>query len=94
MTDIIEYARMPTMDEVCRFVESNPATSWEIITSQLGFGDVERAAVSGGRFRELWKLFGGQVDKKSRAWIEVDLLPGILRKIIDTTNALPPEKSP
>lgn len=73
----------PTMDEVKTFMRSNPDTSWEMLVEILSIGDEDRAIVSGGKLRELWRLAGGAVDKRGRAWIEIDLLPSVLRKIID-----------
>lgn len=73
-----------TLDQVHRFMASNPLTSWEALVSVLKLGDEDQAAVSGGRFRELWKLNGGAVDKNGRAWVEMETLPIVLRKIVDS----------
>lgn len=48
--------------------------------------------VSDGRLRELWKQAGGSVDRKGRAFLEIDLLPAALRKILD--GALQAESAP
>lgn len=72
-----------TMDVVHRFMKSNPLSSWEMLTEILDIGSEEAAAVSGGKFRELWKLAGGSVNRKGQAWVEVDRLPATLRQIID-----------
>lgn len=74
---------IPTMDAVNRFMRSNPLSSWEMLTEILDIGAEESAAISGGKFRELWKLAGGSVNKKGHAWVEVDRLPKTLRQIID-----------
>lgn len=79
-------SEMPTLDAVRRFMKSNPDTSWEMLIEVLGIGDEERAEVSGGRLRELWRLAGGAIDKRSRAWVEMDTLPSVLRKIIDAVK--------
>lgn len=78
----------PKLDEVVRFMRSNPLTSFEALAEILKIGDDGNAMMSGGRFRELWRINGGAFDKKGRAWIETDLLPQILRRIIDTNEAL------
>lgn len=88
MSEPLRENYMPTLDEAIRFIKSNPMTSWEVIAKEHKLGDEDAAAVSGGRFRELWKLNGGAFDKQGRAWIEVELLPQILRRIIDSVNAL------
>ena len=89
MTDAPRLNYMPTMDEAVRFIRSNPQTSWEIVIDALGIGSEDNAQVSGGRFRELWKLAGGEVDKKGRAWVEMQVLPTVLGKITDAISALP-----
>lgn len=73
---------VPTADEAYRFIASNPITSAQFLveTQKLSRKD---SAVSNGRLRDLWKLAGGMIDKKGRAWIEADLLPGLLRIMID-----------
>jgi hypothetical protein len=71
------------MDEAMRFMRSNPDVSWEMLIQVLDLGSEDKASVSGGRFRELWKLSGGMVDKKGRAWVETNILPAVLRKIVD-----------
>ena len=83
MTEALLLNYMPTLDEARRFIMSNPAVSWEMVVEATGIGSEERAQVSGGRFRELWKLAGGMVDKKGRAWVEMDTLPFVLRRIVD-----------
>lgn len=79
---------VPTMDAAHRFIRSNPLTSFEILVGILGIGDEDRAEVSGGRLRELWKACGGAVDKKGRAWVEMETLPFVLRRIIDTEKQI------
>lgn len=89
-----ETSGIPTMDVALRFMRSNPQTSWEMLIEILGIGSEDTAAVSGGRFRELWELAGGAYDKKGRAWIEIQILPAVLRKIVDAIQRLPPEDAP
>lgn len=74
--------RMPTMDEAYRFIASNPVTSAAILveTQKIASDD---APTSNGRIRDLWRLAGGMVDKRGRAWIEFDLLPGIIRTMAE-----------
>lgn len=79
---------MPTLDEAIRFIRSNPLVAWETVIEALDIGSEDRAEVSGGRLRELWKASGGAVDKKSRAWVEIDTLPAVLRKIIDAVKQI------
>lgn len=43
----------------------------------------ETSIFSRGRLIELWRQHGGAVDKKGRAWIEVDLLAPLLSEIIE-----------
>ncbi len=88
MTEPLKAPYMPTMDEAVRFMQSNPQTSWEILIEIFQIGDEEKAAVSGGRMRELWKLSGGAFDKKGRAWVEIDTLPFVLRRLIDSVNKI------
>ena len=83
---------MPTMDEVHRFIKSNPLTSFEMLAEITGIGDYDNAPVSGDRFRELWKLGGGAF-AKGRAWVEIETLPFVLCRIVDTINKLPPERA-
>ena len=80
---------VPTMDAAMRFMRSNPVTSWEMMLEILNLGSEDNAPASGGRFRELWKLSGGAF-KNGKAWVEVDTLPFVLRRLIDVINALPP----
>ncbi len=81
---------MPAMDAVYRFMRSNPLTTCEMLVEVLGAGD---PPVSAGRFRELWKIAGGSVDKKGRAWVEMDFLAQTLLRIVNSVNALhDPEK--
>lgn len=84
----------PNMAEVHRFMVSNPSVSFEMLAKILGIGDEEKADVSGGRFRELWKQGGGMYDKKGNAWVEVSALPLVLRRIIDTVKALDSAPAP
>lgn len=49
----------------------------------LNPSDAVEPPVSGGRFRELWKMHGGSFNRRGHAWIETDLLPGLLHKITD-----------
>lgn len=94
MTEATRTDYTPTLDEAARFIRSNPHSSFYIVAETLKLGDEDNAAVSGGRFRELWKLscgmYGSKTPPKNRsiAWIETELLPEVLRKIIDTVNAL------
>ena len=81
MTDENRINYVPTLDEAVRYIRSNPAVAWEILRGQIGLV-TEAEAVSDGRLRELWKLNGGVVGKGNRAWIEVDLLPGLLREVV------------
>jgi hypothetical protein len=43
----------------------------------------EADACSAGKLRELWRELGGSVDRKNRAFIEIDLLPALLRAIVE-----------
>lgn len=86
MTMEVTAANVPNMDEVHRFMRSNPSTSWEMLVEVLGIGSSPE--VSGGRFRELWRESGGAIDKKGNAWIELSVLPQVLAKIIDASNRL------
>ena len=79
---------MPTMDAVYRFMRRNPYTSWEMLAEVLKLGTDETDGPSGGRFRELWKQCGGAVDKKGNAWVEMQILPAVLRKIIDAEKRI------
>lgn len=83
--------RMPNMDAVHRFMVSNPQTSWEMLTEILGIGSEDAVKISGGRFRELWKLAGGSVKRNGHAWVEIDRLPAALRQIVDAVTALDTE---
>lgn len=78
---------LPTMDGALRFMRSNPMTSWEMMLEVCGLGDEDNAPVSGGRFRELWKLSGGAV-KDGKAWVEMETLPFVLRRLIDAVRAI------
>lgn len=83
--------RMPTLDEVHRFVKSNPKTAVDLVLDLVFAGHLaseetvspEAAAMSDGRLRELWKESGAAIDRHGRAFIEADLLPRILRLIIE-----------
>lgn len=86
--------RMPTLDEIYRFARSNPLTLWQVVTEVMELGDEDRAEMSGGRCRELWKLNGGAFYKRGRAWIEVYLLPKLLRSIFDANDKLRAVPSP
>jgi hypothetical protein len=79
---------MPTMDAVYRFMRSNPLTSCEMLIEVLALGNEENAEASSGRLREIWRLAGGSFDKKGRAWVEIDLLPQVLRRVIDAAAKL------
>lgn len=68
---------MPTADEVVRFIRSNPIYSASVLTETFRIS-TEADRCSNGKLREVWKQAGGVV-KDKRAWIEVDLLPGLLR---------------
>lgn len=81
--------RMPTMDEVHRFMESNPVTATEMLTA-IRCPSAETDRCSNGRLRDLWKTGGGSVDRQGRAFIEIDLLPGLLRYVID---GVPPSEN-
>ena len=91
MTDERQPNYMPTLDEAQRFIVSNPEIAWHIVAQAFGLGDEDRAEVSGGRFRELWRLCGGAVDKQGCAWVEMDVLPSVLRGIIDAVKKLDEE---
>lgn len=91
MTEPTKPPYMPTMDEAYRFITSNPATSAGILVETLRLSR-EDSAVSNGRLREIWKLLGGVVDKNGRAWIEADLLPGLLRAM-PLSSAPPPARA-
>ena len=82
MTEAVETA-IPSMDAVYRFMRSNPSVSWEMLVEVLRIGDEDSVGPSGGRFRELWTQSGGAVDRKGNAWVELQILPTVLRKIID-----------
>lgn len=79
---------MPTMDAVYRFMRSNPSVSWEMLVEVLKLGTDETDGPSGGRFRELWQQCGGAIDRKGNAWVELQILPAVLRKIIDASNRI------
>ena len=81
MTETRPLNYMPTLDEAVRYIHSNPAVAWEILRPQIGLA-TEAEAVSDARLRELWKLNGGAVAKGNRAWIEIDLLPHLLREVV------------
>lgn len=89
MTDHIDFDRMPSMHEVLKFMRSNPLNSCEMLIDVLKLGDAGMPPVSASRFRELWKLAGGEVDKKGHAWVEADYLPQVLGRIINVCNQLP-----
>lgn len=76
---------MPTMDAVYRFMKSNPKTSMEML------GEITTTpadACSDARLRELWKEHGGGFNKaRLQFFIERDLLPDLLRKIIASAVA-------
>jgi hypothetical protein len=93
MTAATKIDYVPTMDEARRFIRSNPSTSWETLVDVLGLGNEDKATVSGGRFRELWKLAGGMVDSKGNAWVEIETLPSVLRKIIDAVGRVKPNSA-
>lgn len=77
MTERTDFECMPTMDEVHRFMVSNTGTASSMLGLILNIPE-EDARCSNGRLRDIWKQAGGMV-KGKRAWIEVDLLPGLLR---------------
>ena len=80
MTEPVKPPYMPTMDEAHRFIKSNPLTAASILVETQNLAR-EDSTSSDGRLRELWKLAGGAVDKKGRAWIELHLLPGLIRAV-------------
>lgn len=88
MTEHVAPDLIPTMDAVYRFMRSNPNTSWEMLVEVLKLGTDETDGPSGGRFRELWMQSGGAVDRKGNAWVELQILPTVLRKIIDASNRI------
>ena len=88
MTNHNSEQRMPNLDEAIRFMRSNPLTSWETMLEILDLGNEDNAPVSGGRFRELWKLSGGAFDRKGCAWVEIETLPVVLRRLIDAVNKI------
>ena len=74
-----ESPYMPTADEAFRFIDSNPRTAAGFL-AEVFSKSREDSKCSNGRLRDIWKLAGGAVDdKKDRAWIEVHLLPGLMR---------------
>lgn len=75
-TKFPEY--MPTADAAYRFIRSNPETSASFLIDTLKLS-TDTSRCSNGKLREIWKLAGGMIDKKAHAWIESDLLPGVLR---------------
>jgi hypothetical protein len=88
MTEIRPADHIPPMHEIYNFMRSNPNTSWEMIVEVLKIGSDETDGPSAGRFRELWKQCGGAVDRKGNAWVEMQTLPGVLRRIIDASNRI------
>ena len=80
MTEPIKAPYMPTMDEAHRFIKSNPLTAASILVETQNLAR-EDSDTSNGRLREMWLLAGGSVDKKGRAWIELHLLPGLIRAV-------------
>ena len=74
--------RVPTLDEVSRFVQSNRLTAVDLVLDLIFAGHLADGELSDGRFRELWKECGGSVDRQGRAFIEIRLLPRVLRFII------------
>jgi hypothetical protein len=84
--------RMPSLDEVTRFVSSNPKTAINLVLDLVLAGhvtyerwdeDILASSSSDGRLRMLWFQCGGLVDKQGRAFIEINLLPRVLRLIIE-----------
>lgn len=86
MTEPLKPPYMPTLNEAMRFIQSNPGVSASILTEPWRVArDDDRC--SNGRLREIWKQAGGAVDiKKDRAWIEVHLLPGLMRLLATIPN--------
>lgn len=84
--DLSDYIRAQ-MCEHEKLVTSNNSNAMEAMMAQAASD-----RVSDGRLRDLWKAAGGSVDKKKRAFLEIDLLPNALRKIIDA--ALKADSSP
>lgn len=80
---------MPNAAEAYRFIKSNPAVTADFLMETWRVArDDDRC--SNGRLREIWKQAGGAVDlKKDRAWIEVHLLPGLMRLL----SEIPPSQS-
>lgn len=79
MTKALKPPYTPNADEAYRFIKSNPMTAASFVVEVLQ-QSTETSRASNGRLREIWKQAGGAVDaKKDRAWIEVHLLPGLLR---------------
>ena len=74
---------MPTMDAVHRFMKSNPLTAMEMLT------EISPAALadtcSDARLRELWmEHHGGFNKRREHFFCERDLMPALLRRIIDS----------
>lgn len=70
---------MPQAHEARTFIMSNPSVATAFLMEAWRVSR-EDSRCSDGRLREIWKQAGGAVDaKKDRAWIEVHLLPGLLR---------------
>lgn len=80
MTEVHEE-RSPPLHQVIAFLRANPLTARNLLTEQ--FPTLAADACSDSRLRELWRQHGGAVDGKNRAWIEIDLLPKLLREIVD-----------
>jgi hypothetical protein len=78
---------MPSADQACRFIKSNPSVSASFLIEHWRVsGDDDRC--SNGKLRDIWKAAGGMVDKNKpgRVWIEADLLPGLLRLLAEIPN--------
>ena len=87
MTEV-KPPNMPSWNEVYDFAKSNPYAFWKTAEDVFKLGNEDKAEMSGGRLRELWKLNGGSVMRDGKAWIEIDLLPKLLRAIIDANDQL------
>lgn len=87
MTAHLDQKPIPAMDDVYRFMVSNPQTSCEMIIETLKLDADPEVSVS--RFRELWQLGGGRIDgKNGRAWVEIDLLGQALSRVINAVRTL------